>query len=469
MRTFPAVCLGASKRRPRAPRLECSIEGRVLTVPKAIAPARGAALDVLRAVREGAFADHAFERIADALSEADRRLTQELAYGVLRLRGRLDYVIDRLVRGGRRSLKPGTLDALRLGAYQLLELDRVPAYAAVSEAVEAAKAEGGKGAAALTNAVLRRLGRESYGSVTFPSRDQDPAGYLTAWGSHPRWMIDRWLERWPLADVGRLVDYNNRRPQVYLSVLGDRDGAVERLRAAGLQAEPAVLSGMSVLVESASVRQALDLVPAVVQDPGAAAVVEYAAPPAPGCRIADLCAAPGGKAALLAARGHEVWALEASPVRMTKLAENRSRLGLARLHPTLADSLRPPIRSADLVLVDAPCSGSGTLARNPDLRWRLGAADLPALAEVQRRLIAAAADLVEIGGYLVYATCSLEPEENEAQVKDFLARRRDFVAAPPPTSAVSAELVGPDGDLRVVPHHHGVDGAYAARLQRRSA
>ncbi len=455
-------------RHPRAPRPECSIEGWVLTVPKTIAPARGAALDILRAVREGAFADHAFEQVADSLREPDRRLAQELAYGVLRLRGRLDYVLDRLVRGGKRSLEPDILDALRLGAYQLLELDRVPAYAAVSDAVEAAKAAGGKKAGALANAVLRRLSRESYGGAAFPPPDREPAAYLASWGSHPRWLIGRWLERWTPADVGRLVEYNNRRPAVYLSVLGDRDGAVERLRAAGLQAEPVALSGTSVRVESASLRRALELVPAVVQDPGAAAVVDFAAP-APGSRVADLCAAPGGKAALLAGRGHEVWALEVSRVRMTKLAENRDRLALSRLHLALANAARPPIRSTDMVLIDAPCTGTGTLARNPDLRWRLRATDLPALVEVQRRLLAVGADLVEVGGYLVYATCSLEPEENEAQVTDFLARRRDFVPDPPPASAVSAELVGPDGDLRVVPQQHGVDGAYAARLQRRSA
>lgn len=281
-------------------------------------------------------------------------------------------------------------------------------------------------------------------------------------------MIDRWLERWPAAEVRRLVDFNNRRPLVYLSVFGERDRAVGRLRAAGLKAQPAGLSGASIRVDSSEVRQALELVPAVVQDPGAAAVVEYASPVA-GSRIADLCAAPGGKAALLAGRGHEVWALEASRVRMTKLAANKDRLGLTRLHPALADSKRPPIRSADLVLIDAPCSGTGTLARNPDLRWRLRAADLRALVEAQRQLLASAADLVEVGGCLVYATCSLEPEENEARVMEFLARRRDFAPDPPPASAVPAKWLGRHGELRMVPQHHEVDGAYAARLRRRSA
>ncbi len=383
------------------------------------------------------------------------------------MRGRLDYVIDRLVRGGKRSLEPEVLDILRLGVYQLLELDRVPAYAAVSDAVEAAKVAGGKGAASLTNAVLRRLSRESYGSTGFPDPDRDPAGFLAAWGSHPRWMIDRWLERWP-TQVRGLVDYNNRRPLVYLSVLSDRDGAVERLRAAGLEAQPSGLVGTSILVDSAVVQRALELVPAVVQDPSAAAVVDYASP-VPGSRIADLCAAPGGKAALLAGRGHEVWALEASRVRMAKLVANRDRLALARLHPALADSKRPPLKSADLVLIDAPCSGTGTLARNPDLRWRLRAADLRALVEVQRRLLESGAELVAVGGHLVYATCSLEPEENEGQVMEFLGRRRDFAPDPPAESVVPAELLGREGELRLVPHHHEADGAYAARLRRRSA
>ncbi len=417
-------------------------------------------------MRRGAFADRAFERVARSLDEADRRLTQELAYGVLRLRGRLDYVLDRRVDGGIERLQPNLLDVLRLGAYQLLELDRVPAYAAVSDAVEASSGAVGRGAASLTNAVLRRLSGKSYASFAFPRLDEDPVGNLATWGSHPRWLLERWLASWPLEDVGRLVEYNNKRPAVYLSVVGQRDEALERLRAAGVRAQPVALAPSSVCVESGALSRTLELVQAVVQDPGATAVIDYMALD-PGGRVIDLCAAPGGKGALLAARGHEVWGFDVARGRLERLQENRQRLGLSRLHIVQADSTRPPVSEARVVLLDVPCSGTGTLGRHPDARWRLQPQDLVKLVELQRRLLDGAADVVALGGWLIYATCSLEPEENEEQVEAFLDRRREFELDPPRQTRVSG-LMSSDGTLRVLPQRHGMDGAYAARLRRRA-
>jgi len=149
-----------------------------------------------------------------------------------------------------------------------------------------------------------------------------------------------------------------------------------------------------------------------------------------------------------------------------RLLENRERLGLSRLHVARGDATRPPVARARTVLIDVPCSGTGTLARHPDSRWRLQPEDLVRLAELQRRVVDAAADIVVPGGLLVYATCSLEPEENQEQVEAFLTRRSDFKLEPPPVYAVAAELVAPDGSLRILPQRHGMDGAYAARLRR---
>lgn len=431
-----------------------------------IAPARSAALRTLHGVRRGTFADWAFEPAARSLSPSDRRLAQELVYGVLRLRGRLDHLIGHLTARGLASLEPDVLDVLRLGAYQLMELDRVPAYAVISEAVEAAKRSSGPGAAALVNAVLRRLRREEPGSCLFPERDADPVGYLATWGSHPRWLIERWLERWSLADVERLVSYNNSRPAVYLTVVGPRDDALERLRSAGIAAEAVEQASASVrLLASGQVMQALELVGAIVQDPTAAAVIEYAALPR-GVGVVDFCAAPGGKAALLAARGHEVWAFDISRSRQGRTVENRARLGLGHLHVGVANATEPPLRRAAAVLLDVPCTGTGTLARHPDGRWRLRPRDLQAAAQLQRRLLDASAEVVAPGGWLVYATCSLEPEENESQVEAFLARHSDFELDPPGVGAVPRDLFGTAGELRVLPHRQGWDGAYAARLRR---
>jgi 16S rRNA (cytosine967-C5)-methyltransferase len=431
-----------------------------------VAAARSAALEVLRAVRRGVLADRAFEGGAGSLSEADRRLAQELAYGVLRLRGRLDYMLAPLVRGGFGRLERDVVDVLRLGAYQLLELDRVPAYAAVSDAVEQAKACAGRGAGSLTNAVLRRVSREYADSCRFPDRGTDPVGYLATWGSHPRWLLERWLARAPLEEVERLVAYNNARPAVHLSLIDPPDQALQRLRSAGIRADPVALAPASLRIDSSELLRALGLVRAIVQDPGAAVVLEYMALD-PESRVVDLCAAPGGKAALLAARGHDVLALDVVRSRLARVLETRSRLELTRLNVALADSTRPPLSGAEVILLDAPCTGTGTLARHPDGRWRLGPGDLEALSGLQRRLLDGAAQALAPGGLLVYATCSLEPEENEEQVEAFLRRHVDFGLEAPGEGCLPSQFIGADGELRVLPQRHGMDGAYAARLRRR--
>jgi 16S rRNA (cytosine967-C5)-methyltransferase len=421
---------------------------------------------VLRAVRRGVLADRAFESCVDGLAEADRRLTQELAYGVLRLRGRLDHLLDPLVRGGLGRLDEDVIDILRLGAYQLLELDRVPAYAAVSDAVELAKANAGRGAGSLTNAVLRRLNRDYADEHRYPERERDPVGYLATWGSHPRWLSERWLARWPLEEVERLVEYNNTRPALHLSVVDRPDEAVRRLRAAGIQADPVPLVPTSLRIDSSELMRALGLVPAIVQDPGAAVVLDYMALD-PGSRVVDLCAAPGGKAALLAARGQEVLALDVAGPRLARVVETRIRLGLSRLHVVRADSTRPPLSGAEVLLLDAPCTGTGTLARHPDGRWRLQVGDLESQTGLQRRLLDAAARALAPGGLLVYATCSLEPEENEEQVEAFLNRHVEFGLEAPGEDRLSSEFLGAEGELRILPQRHGMDGAYAARLRHR--
>lgn len=382
------------------------------------------------------------------------------------MRGRLDHILASLVRGGLGRLDRDVIDILRLGAYQLLELDRVPSYAAVSDAVDQAKASAGRGAGSLTNAVLRRVSREYADSCRFPERASDPVGYLATWGSHPRWLLERWLARASLEEVERLVAHNNARPAVHLSVIDRPEEALERLRAAGIEADPVALAPASLRVDSSELVRALELVRAIVQDPGAAAVLDYMALD-PGGRVVDLCAAPGGKAALLAARGHEVFAFDLARPRLTRILETRSRLELSRLHVALADSTRPPISGAEVILLDAPCTGTGTFARHPDGRWRLEVGDLETLTGLQRRLLEAAADALAPGGLLVYATCSLEPEENEEQVEVFLKKHVDFGLEAPGQDRLCSEFLGADGELRILPQRHGMDGAYAARLRRR--
>jgi 16S rRNA (cytosine967-C5)-methyltransferase len=201
----------------------------------------------------------------------------------------------------------------------------------------------------------------------------------------------------------------------------------------------------------------------VVQDPSQALVARFAAPAA-GALVYDACAAPGGKTVALGRVAGRVVAGDRSWRRIQRLAENLARAGSGREHPVLADAERPPLREADLVLLDAPCLGTGTLARRPDARWRIEAAMLAALTALQGRLLEACAGVVRPGGVLVYATCSLEPEENEQQVERFLAGHPGFRREPDPGADPSH--LTPVGDLLLLPQRHGTDGAYAARLRK---
>ncbi|MFW6079156.1 MAG: transcription antitermination factor NusB, partial [Gemmatimonadota bacterium] len=285
-------------------------------------PARIAALDVLRAVRRGVLADRALERVLERLPARQRPWTQELVYGTLRLRGRLDHLLDRQVRRGIESLEPDVLDVLRLGLYQLLEMHSVPAYAAVSQSVELARRVGGRGADRLVNGVLQALKRRM-DAIGPPPFEDDPEAYLTSWGSHPAWLVRRWIERYGADGARALVEANNRRPELFIRPVGlEREAALARLEQAGIEAEPVDPAPDAIRVAPpAGAEEALDAVPAVVQDPAAGLVARYAEPPTD-ARVGDLCAAPGGKAVALAERASYVVAADVSPQRMRRLEEN---------------------------------------------------------------------------------------------------------------------------------------------------
>lgn len=451
-------------------------------------PARRAALDVLGQLRRGRRLDLALSGTLADLPREARPWLHEVVYGTVRLRGRLDHLLDGILDRGVGSVPPPVLDLLRLGAYQLLKMESVPAYAAVSETVEQARAAGGQAMGGLVNAVLRRVAAVGEDPSLFPDPDADPAGWLSTWGSHPRWLVDRWLGRLGRAETEALVEWNNRIPPTYLRPLGVTcEEAVHRLAGAGIGARPANGdTGCLLLDAGADPVRALETVPGVVQDPAAALVTRFAAPPR-GAVVADLCAAPGGKCLALVSEGAYVLAADRSITRLRLLREAAERLGFIRSGgeatrrargagavppegPTgrlsgvvsaLAEA--PPVRAARVVLLDVPCTGTGTLRRHPDARWRLGPEDPASLAATQRRILEGAAAAVAPGGHLVYATCTLEPEENEEQVRAFLERHPEFMIDP---GGSTAAFVDEDGFLRVTPWQHGLDGAFAARLRR---
>lgn len=434
-----------------------------------ITPARDAAAHVLADLRSGTLLDAALDRAASRLDSRDRRWLHELIYGTLRRRSWLDAVLDTRVRGGTSRLHAGVADLLRLGTQQLLFMNSVPAYAAIAQTVEQVKTEHGIGAGKLANAVLRRVDRER--DAISPALPSDPLDALALEYSHPRWLVARWVARWGADQTRALLEANNHEAQTILRPIAIvREQLEAMLEAAGVRATEPPLAPESLAIPHGVGLAALGAFQqglCFVQDPAATTVTRYAAF-APGSVVADLCAAPGGKAFELARDARVVLACDGSAPRLERVRENLRRLDLPNVVPVLADARFPSVGPVDAVLLDAPCTGTGTFRRHPDARWRLKASDLAVMSAVQRTLLRAAAEIVAPGGLLVYSTCSLEQEENDAQVEAFLAEHKDFTLEPPPTGTVPDSVLDA-GRLRVLPHIHDTDGAFAARFRRRSA
>ncbi len=431
-----------------------------------VTAARAVAAEICVDLRRGEFLDQSFERRIAPLDARDRRWTRELVYGMLRHRGWIDAVLSDRVRGGLARLDPDVIDLLRLGVYQLNNMGSVPAYAAIAQTVELAKRRHGLGASKLVNAVLRRTDRERDALVAaVPS---DAVEGLAFKYSHPRWLVARWVERWGEQDTERLLTVNNAEAPIVLRPYGIvREQLEAMLEEAGVHVGDApylrdsiAVSGGITLTELGAFKKGLFF----VQDPAATLVTEYAAIP-PRATVADLCAAPGGKALELSRTASAVMAGDKSVGRLQRLLANERRLETTNIYPFVADARRPAIRPVDAVVIDVPCTGTGTFRRHPDARWRLKVSDLAVMSALQKTILRAAATAVKPDGLLIYSTCSLEPEENDAQVDSFLSENLNFILEPPPEGSVSPDLLD-GGRLRVLPQRHQTDGAFAARLRR---
>lgn len=435
-----------------------------------VTEARQVAADVCADLRRGELLDASFDRRAAALDPRDRRFTRELVYGMLRRRGWLDALLEPRVRGGFARVDEDVHDLLRLGAYQLRYMRSVPPYAAIGQTVELAKRRRGVGPSRLVNAVLRRLDREVQADDAAPVElPTDPIDALALAESHPRWLVARWVARWGEDETRRLLHANNVEPPLVASpVHAVREQVEAMLESAGVEVadaplvpESIVLAGIvTALTELGAFRQGLFH----LQDPASTLVTRYADVPE-GARVADVCAAPGGKSVELSRRASVVFASDISAARLRRVTENVRRLELPQVLPYVADARQPALREADVVLIDAPCTGTGTFRRHPDARWRLKPSDLAVMSALQREILRAASALVPAGGLLVYSTCSLEVEENDAQVERFLADNGSWRLEPPTDGAVPAAVLDA-GRLRVLPQRHGVDGAFAARFRR---
>lgn len=435
---------------------------------------RRAAAEIAAALRRGELLDRAFEGAAGDLDARDRRWLQELVYGMLRQRAVIDALLSARVTGGLARLDPDLIDLLRLGVYQLLHMRSVPVYAAIAQTVELAKQRHGLGAGGLVNAVLRRVDRER-ARLAPPDASAaeltDPVEMLALRYSHPRWLVARWVGRWGAAETERLLAANNREAPTVLRPFGTvREQLEATLESVGVHAADVPLvpdslelePGVS-LTELGAYRKGLFF----VQDPAATLVTRYASVPA-GSTVADLCAAPGGKSLELSRAASTVVAGDRSFDRARRLSRNLRRVDARGVFPIVADARQPAIRPVDAVLLDVPCTGTGTFRRHPDARWRLKISDLAVTAALQRAMLAAGATVVAPHGLLIYSTCSLEPEENDSQIERFLAEQPGWRLEPPEEGVVPAAVLDA-GRLRVLPQRHGIDGAFAARLRRGAA
>ena len=427
---------------------------------------RVAAAGICADLRAGEMLDWAFEKRAVDLDARDRRWLRELVYGMLRQRGAIDAILEERVRNGLARVDADLVDLMRLGVYQLLHMGSVPAYAAIAQTVELAKVRHGIGASKLMNAVLRRIDRERNDlSVPVPA---DPVDALAVRYSHPRWLVARWLARFGEEGTSVLLMKNNAEAPLVIRPYGIvREQLEATLEASGVEVEDAPLARDSIqitssisLTELGAFKQGLFF----VQDPGSTLVTQYAAIPQDAV-VADLCAAPGGKALELSRAARIVIAADRSAQRLGRLLDNRARLEADNVLVTVGDARFPVVREMDAVLIDVPCTGTGTFRRHPDARWRLKVSDLSVMGALQARILRAAAKVVKRGGLLIYSTCSLEPEENELQVEEFLSRNPEWKLDPPPAGTVPSETMD-GGYLRVLPQLHGSDGAFAARLRR---
>jgi 16S rRNA (cytosine967-C5)-methyltransferase len=440
---------------------------------------RHQAVDILNKV--SASQDFASPLINDCLDKnalsgtPDGRLLTHIVYGVLRFRGHLDWILTKFYRGDFEKMDEGIKNVLRLSLYQLKFSDRLPDFAVVNEAVKIAKILK-PDKSALVNAVLRNYLRRGE-KVPFPSLKNNPAEHIAAFHSHPLWLVKKWIKIFGPEETKSLCSVNNELPPLTLRVNTlkiSRKDLMEKLATAGFtQAETKFSPDGLILNTSANPIQKTDFFEngfLRIQDEGAQ-LISYLINPEGAESILDACAGAGGKATHLAAilkNKGKIVAIDRNAERIAELKQEAIRLGINIIETQtfdlsvgLPDSFKEMF---DRVLVDAPCSGLGTLRRNPEIKWRTTEKDLHNFSSAQIIILHNAAKAIKKGGYLIYCTCSLLPEENENIVDDFLKLNANFSLCRPPVS-INQQLIDSRGFFHTYPHRHHMDGFFGAILR----
>ena len=436
-----------------------------------VSPARLTAFEILRRVAEGAYASVLLAARASELAPPDRALCHELVMGVLRQQLWLDRLIEHYANRKAATLDETVRIVLRLGLYQLRFLSRVPASAAVNESVNLVHHARLRSAGSLVNAVLRRATREP--EVDPTSNIRDLLERLSVETSHPVWLLARWSEAFGAADAEAFARANNEPAPTAFRVVNNRAHEADvlaDLRAAGAELVPSKIAANAWRISGAgSLLSELAAAGKVYLQDEASQLVGLLLDVQPGHRVLDLCAAPGSKTtqvANLAGDSAVVVAADLHEHRLRTVSSSARLQGLQSIHAVVTDGLQPlPLAEVafDRVLVDAPCSGTGTLRRNPEIRWRITPADIQDLAGRQKQLLLNAARVVRPGGRLVYSTCSVERDENEEVVQTFLENNESFRLA---NMTINAKLQTSFGSARTWPQRDGTDGFFFCAFER---